>query len=252
MFRVRLVSLGLLAASAAGAAPLSPEQADFFEKQVRPVLANRCYECHSAEKKQKGGLALDTRASTLKGGDTGPALAAGDPEKSLLIEAVRYGNHDLQMPPKKRLSEGEVKTLEEWVKMGAPDPREAAPVVKAGRVIDIEAGRKFWSFTPLARVTPPAEPAAASPIDRFIQAKLREQGPRACAAGGQTHAAAPRDLRPDRPAADAGGDGRVCRGRGAGCVRARDRAAARLAAIWRALGPALARRGALCRLERPR
>jgi hypothetical protein len=176
MFRCRLVSLWLLAASAAGAAPLSPEQTEFFEKQVRPVLAERCYECHSAEKKQKGGLALDTRAATLKGGDTGPALTAGDPEKSLLIEAIRYGNHDLQMPPKKRLSDAEVKALEQWVKMGAPDPREAAPAAKAGRTIDIAAGRKFWSFTPLARVTPPAEPAPASPIDRFIQTKLREKG----------------------------------------------------------------------------
>ena len=158
------------------AAPLSAEQADFFEKQVRPVLAERCYECHSVEKKQKGGLALDTRESTLKGGDTGPALVAGEPEKSLLIEAVRYGNHDLQMPPKKRLSDGELKTLEAWVKMGAPDPREAAPVAKRGRVIDIHEGRKFWSFTPLARVEPPAVPHATSPIDAFLQAKLHEKG----------------------------------------------------------------------------
>ncbi|HEV7404044.1 MAG TPA: PSD1 and planctomycete cytochrome C domain-containing protein [Chthoniobacteraceae bacterium] len=182
MFRVPLATLCLLAASAAGAAPLSPEQADFFEKQIRPIFANRCYECHSAEKKQKGGLALDTRASTLKGGDTGPALVVGDPAKSLLIEAVRYENHDLQMPPKKRLAEAEVKALEEWVKMGAPDPRETAPVAKAGRVIDIEAGRKFWSFTPLARVTPPAEPKAVSPIDGFIEAKLREKGLRSAPA----------------------------------------------------------------------
>ena len=158
------------------AAPVSTEQAEFFEKQVRPVLAERCYECHSAEKKQKGGLALDTRESTLKGGDTGPALVAGDPEKSLLIEAVRYGNHDLQMPPKKRLSDGEVRTLETWVKMGAPDPREAAPIAKGGRTIDINEGRKFWSFKPLTRVEPPGVPPLASPIDGFIEAKLAEKG----------------------------------------------------------------------------
>src|SRR3954466_14948126 len=81
----------------------SAEQLDFFEKQVRPVLVNRCYECHSAEKKTKGGLALDTRESTLKGGDTGPAVMAGNLDKSLLIEAIRYANHDLQMPPKQKL-----------------------------------------------------------------------------------------------------------------------------------------------------
>src|ERR1043165_3231230 len=114
-------SLIVLALCAAGrvlaAAPPSAEQLDFFEKQIRPLLADRCYECHSAEKKTKGGLALDTAEATRKGGDTGPALVAGDPEKSLLIEAVRYKNHDLQMPPKRQLAESEVKVLEEWVKI---------------------------------------------------------------------------------------------------------------------------------------
>ena len=163
--------------SALAAAQLTPEQTDFFEKQIRPILTERCYECHSVEKKTKGGLALDTAESVLKGGDTGPALVAGDPEKSLLIEAVRYKNHDLQMPPKRQLSEVEVKTLEDWVKMGAPDPR-TAPVVaaKKGRVIDIAEGRKFWSFQPIARVEPPKVPGVTSPIDAFIRAKLQEKG----------------------------------------------------------------------------
>lgn len=148
---------------------------DFFEKQVRPVLVSRCYECHSTEKKIKGGLALDTREATLKGGDTGPALVAGDPEKSLLIEAVRYANHDLQMPPKKRLSDAEVRVLEAWIKMGAPDPRTGlVAAAKGPRVIDIGEGRKFWSFTPLARIEPPAVSEATSPIDAFIRTKLRE------------------------------------------------------------------------------
>ncbi len=167
------LAMGALQGVLVGATP--PEQIDFFEKQVRPLLVEHCYECHSAEKKIKGGLALDTRESTLKGGDTGPALVAGDPEKSLLINAVRYGNHDLQMPPKRRLADTEVKTLEAWVKMGAPDPREAV-VAKQGRVIDINEGRKFWSFRPLTRVEPPAVPPAASPIDAFLQAKLAEKG----------------------------------------------------------------------------
>ena len=170
-----LVVIAHAACGALIAAPSSAEQDAFFEKRVRPLLTERCYECHSAEKKQKGGLSLETRESTLKGGDTGPALVAGDPEKSLLIEAVRYGNHDLQMPPKKRLSDSEVRTLEEWVKRGAPDPREAAPVVKRGRTIDINEGRKFWSFAPIARVEPPNVPPLASPIDGFIEAKLTEK-----------------------------------------------------------------------------
>jgi cytochrome c553 len=204
MIRIRSSSsIALLACTAAGvlgAAQPPAQQGEFFEKQIRPILAERCYECHSAEKKQKGGLSLDTRDATLKGGDTGPALVAGDPEKSLLIEAVRYKNHDLQMPPKKRLTDSEVKALEDWVKMGAPDPREAAPVAKRGRVIDIAEGRKFWSFTPLAQVEPPpgvpplggkAEAGTANeppkggtpsdgtpnnPIDAFIRAKLKEKG----------------------------------------------------------------------------
>jgi hypothetical protein len=162
---LRPASLPLLLACTVGgmlgAAQPSAQQGEFFERQIRPILAERCYECHSAEKKQKGGLSLDTREATLKGGDTGPALVAGDPEKSLLIEAVRYKNHDLQMPPKKRLADGEVKALEEWVKMGAPDPRETAPAAKPGRVIDIAEGRKFWSFTPLTRVEVPGAKAQA-------------------------------------------------------------------------------------------
>ncbi len=159
-----------------GATPLSTEQTEFFEKQVRPVLVDRCYECHSAEKKTKGGLALDTREATLKGGDNGPVLIAGDPEKSLLIEAVRYANHDMQMPPKKRLADAEIKALEEWVKMGAPDPREAAPIAKTAKTIDIEEGRKFWSFQPLKDAAPPNVPPLASPIDAFMGAKLKEKG----------------------------------------------------------------------------
>ena len=179
----------LLACTAGGllaAVRPSAQQMDFFEKRIRPILADRCYECHSAEKKQKGGLSLDTREAMLKGGDTGPALVAGNPDKSLLIEAVRYANHDMQMPPKKRLADGDVKALEEWVKMGAPDPREAATAVKSGRVIDIAEGQKFWSFTPLARVEVPfgvptlggkAEAGTPSnPIDAFIRAKLSEKG----------------------------------------------------------------------------
>ena len=169
--------LGLLAcATSALAAAPTAEQIAFFEKQVRPILVDRCYECHSAEKKTKGGLALDSSDATLKGGDTGPALTPGDPEKSLLIEAVRYKNHDLQMPPKQRLSDGEIKALEDWVKMGAPDPRISAPVAKQGRVIDVAEGRKFWSFAPLTRVQPPMSPGAETPLDAFIQARLSANG----------------------------------------------------------------------------
>src|SRR4051812_30202811 len=77
---------------------------DFFETRIRPLLIENCYECHSAEKKTKGGLRLDSREGWAKGGDSGPALVPGQPEKSLVMKAVRYEDPDLQMPPKRRLS----------------------------------------------------------------------------------------------------------------------------------------------------
>ena len=163
-----------------GANGFSAAQADeavaYFEKEVRPILVERCYECHSAEKKIKGGLALDTRDGTLKGGDTGAAVVAGNPDKSLLIEAIRYENHDLQMPPKKRLKEGEIKVLEEWVRRGAADPRVTPAVAQRGRTIDVAEGRKFWSFASLGSPKPPAQPKETTPIDSFVLEKLAQKG----------------------------------------------------------------------------
>ena len=146
--------------------------ADFFEKFIRPLLTENCYKCHSAEsEKIKGGLRLDTRDGIRQGGDTGPAVVPGDPEKSLLIKAVRYSDENLQMPPKgKKLTPAQVSTLEEWVKMGAPDPRgkPQAPIATARK-------EKHWAFQP---VQSPAIPAVKNkawvktPIDNFILSKL--------------------------------------------------------------------------------
>src|SRR5437868_12986155 len=114
--RLILWSAVVLAAAAParaddGKAP-DPAAVEFFEKKVRPVLAERCFECHSAAaKKKRGGLQLDSRAAVLKGGDSGPAVRPGEPEKSLLVKAVRYGDPDLRMPPKSRLAEAEVAAL---------------------------------------------------------------------------------------------------------------------------------------------
>lgn len=95
---------------------------EFFEKKIRPLLVEQCYKCHStAAGKSKGELLLDSRDNLLKGGENGPSIVPGDPEKSRLIEAVRYSNPDLQMPPKgQRLSAEQVADLVEWVKMGCP------------------------------------------------------------------------------------------------------------------------------------
>ncbi len=177
--------LGLLAGSAglhaATGAELSREHLEFFEKKIRPVLAERCYECHSAAaKKSKGGLTLDTRAGLLKGGDAGPVIVPGDPEKSKLIEAVRYKNRDLQMPPKSPLSPDQMRDLEHWVKLGAPDPRTEAVAQNSGkRAITVEEGRRFWAFQPLANPPVPKvgnqQPASTNPIDSFINAKFAEK-----------------------------------------------------------------------------
>ncbi len=186
-FTARLLLLGCLAAGPLRAAETQTNllsdaaKSDFFEKRIRPLLVERCYECHSAEaKKVKGGLRLNTREDLLKGGDTGPAIVPGDPDKSRLIEAVRYKNQDLQMPPKSPLSPEQVSDLEQWVKMGAPDPRSKAAVPTGSkRVINLDEGRKFWAFRPIANPSVPKVQSSKlkvqSPVDNFIFAKLEEK-----------------------------------------------------------------------------
>ena len=97
----------------------------FFEKKIRPVLADKCYKCHSAEaEKIKGGLLLDTREGIRQGGDSGPAVVPGEPEKSLLMRRFATPIPTLKMPPKEKLPDAVIADFEKWVKMGAPDPRE--------------------------------------------------------------------------------------------------------------------------------
>jgi hypothetical protein len=158
------------------------EQIEFFEKRIRPLLVENCYECHSTEgKKIKGGLLLDSRAGVVKGGDTGPAIVPGAPEASLLIQAVQHIDADLSMPPKKKLSPQQITDLVEWVKMGAPDPRTQNTVaaVQSKSAIDWNKARQFWSFLPLA--SPPAPGVKqkrwpANDLDRFILARLEKEG----------------------------------------------------------------------------
>ena len=163
----------------ASAAEPTKEQLDFFEGKIRPLLADKCYKCHSAEsEKSKGGLTLDTREGTLKGGDDGPAVVPGDLEKSRLLLAVGYTDSELQMPPKKeggKLSDAQIADLTAWVKMGAPDPRNGTAPVAKKKEIDVEAGKKWWAFQPLKPVAVPKVADTAwprTPVDNFILAKL--------------------------------------------------------------------------------
>ena len=149
----------------------------FFETEVRPILANRCYECHG-EKKQKGGLRVDDISYLKAGGDTGPALVPGKPEQSPLVEAVRYKKEDFQMPPKEKLPDAEVAVLEKWIALGAPWPQSDAKSVVLTEGGFTQEQRAFWCFQPLANpeVPAPVSSWARTPIDRFIAQKHREVG----------------------------------------------------------------------------
>ncbi len=164
----------------ASAPPAGKDGIAFFEAKIRPVLIQHCYSCHSEEarktKKLRGGLLLDSRQALREGGDSGPALVAGHSAKSLLIQVLRKDTQ--QMPPKGRLPEAVIADLARWVDMGAPDPRDGS-VLPAKRVIDLEAGRKFWSFRPLDTSAPPSVRNTAwvkTPVDRFLLAQLEARG----------------------------------------------------------------------------
>ena len=151
---------------------------DFFERQIRPILVEQCYTCHSAQaEKVKGGLRVDTRPALLQGGDSGPALVPGKPDESILIRAVRHESEELRMP-KKKLGAEQVAALEDWVRMGAPDPRDAATPTQA-KSKTVPAASGHWAFQPIRH---PAIPEVRDrnwvrePVDAFILAKLESKG----------------------------------------------------------------------------
>ena len=146
---------------------------EFFEMRVRPVLAKNCFACHTASK--MGGLEMRSRESLLKGGKSGPAVTAGDPDHSLLIQAIRQQG-ELKMPPQGRLKDEEIEQIAAWVKSGAVWPdAPVAPAAKTGEYLVSPEQRAFWSFQPIRKPDPP-KVHANTPIDRFILAKLNEKG----------------------------------------------------------------------------
>ena len=150
----------------------------YFETNIRPLLLEKCVSCHGPEK-QKGGLRLDSANGWKKGGDNGPAIVPGDPEKSLLVQAIRHSRDDLKMPPENqggKLASRQISQFETWIKMGAGDPRDPKETNKTSTVAD---PRTFWSFQPIKPVVPPQIPGNKginNPIDAFINQKLAEKG----------------------------------------------------------------------------
>ncbi|HWF10640.1 MAG TPA: PSD1 and planctomycete cytochrome C domain-containing protein, partial [Bryobacteraceae bacterium] len=170
------------------AAPLLAQNpsTEFFEKEIRPVLAEKCYGCHSSKlKSPMGGLVLDTKAGVKRGGNGGPILTPGDSKSSRLFKALTYNETDLRMPPTGKLPDEKIAAFEKWIAMGAPDPREdapaAAPAVSAKKGMDIETGRKWWAFQPIAPLPAPrirnktfAKQWTKEKVDWFILAKLEQ------------------------------------------------------------------------------
>ena len=186
----RLIVSGLFIASftlqAWGSAPsqtavkLTPSEQRFFESKISPLLIKHCQSCHSSEKTPMGGLQLDSRKGWMAGGSRGSAIVPGQPEKSLLIQAIRYQDPELAMPPQGILSPQEIEALEQWVLLGAPDPR-AEPSGGTPKVttVNLEEGRRFWSFQPLdTRPLPEVKNSTwiSSPLDYFVLSRLEEKG----------------------------------------------------------------------------
>jgi len=180
MRRLPVVLTLVLVASGLPASEPDRKGLDFFEAKIRPMLVTHCYACHSAgaaaKKKLKGGLLLDSRSGSRRGGESGPAIVPGKPAESPLISALRH--EGLKMPPKGKLPDEIIAHFVKWIEMGAPDPRAGGGVVASSQV-DLEAGRKHWAFHPLQRGQPPVVEKTEwirTPVDRFVKSRLERAG----------------------------------------------------------------------------
>ncbi|WP_051670124.1 PSD1 and planctomycete cytochrome C domain-containing protein [Bryobacter aggregatus] len=164
----------LLAAFTAYAAP---DPTEHFELKIRPLLANRCFGCHSTA--PLGGLTMTSRNGLLKGGKTGPAVIPGNPGDSLLIQAIEHTNDKMKMPMGQgKMPDAEIAVLKQWIKDGAFWPEAATPTITTSKYLITPQQRKFWAWQPLANPTPPPTQNttwAKTPLDKFILAKLEEK-----------------------------------------------------------------------------
>ena len=178
MYLVR-VQLLAIAALLPAALAQQPESFDHFERHIRPLLAEKCYACHSAETVSMGELKLDSKESLLLGGSRGAAIVPGEPAASLLLKAVSYTSLDLRMPPTGRLSDQEIAHLEAWIRAGAPDPRSTLAAETVQEAVDLAKGRQFWSFRSVENPTPPEvtdDSWARTALDRFLLARIEADG----------------------------------------------------------------------------
>lgn len=165
--------------------PANSREIDFFESRIRPVLVDRCYECHSGQASiLQGNLSLETRQGILQGGDSGPAAVPGKPKESLLIQVLR--DQEPKMPPDGTLPDSTIEDFERWVENGLADPRvdphpESVGTKKAW--VDPALAEKHWAFQSIAECLPPANEQwhmpqvdHASEIDAYVQARLKTQG----------------------------------------------------------------------------
>jgi hypothetical protein len=159
----------------------SPVRADepvetFFELKIRPVLATECLPCHGG-KKTSSGLSVASREAVLKGGDRGPAIAAGEPDRSLLIQAIRRTHDEVKMPPKKRLPDDTVADFARWIAQGAAWPASSRGP-SMGPTGDKTPESRHWAFEPVKVLDPPPDPTGWSdrPMDRFVAARRSKAG----------------------------------------------------------------------------
>jgi hypothetical protein len=186
MKKLFLISASVLFCGQIFAAP-TPQQIEFFESKIRPILAQECYECHSAATKKKGGLVLDSRVGWQAGGESGDAIKPGDPAASLLVQTIKHEHEDLKMPKAgAKLDDKVIADFERWIRDGAADPRDAPPSKEqVAKETDwktiLERRKQWWAFLPISKQS------ANKTIDDFIDAELTKQGiPAAPQADAQT------------------------------------------------------------------
>ncbi|MEL7338740.1 MAG: DUF1549 domain-containing protein, partial [Planctomycetota bacterium] len=161
---------------------LSAAQREFFENRIRPVLVEHCYACHNSIDSAESGLSLDFREGTLAGGDNGPVLVIGRPDKSRILATMRHEIDGLEMPDGgAKLDDAVIDDFKTWIEMGAPDPRETPP--SADELAEqtswertLHRRKQWWSFQPIRATVPPTIAGIHHPIDRFIANRWKVEG----------------------------------------------------------------------------